>query len=213
GGFNEGVTILAPVTGNYVVQVSGYNGAASSHPYSLQAAMEAGEPIPSCPATPRTLPAVPANQVGTLPASVASTAETLILVNQSRLYAIYDDAQVATLMNRLQTFASNATVKGAVVKVDGSSAVRAAYSAWDADPCSVDLANDVVRKVNAAVDGFVDLRAGRIKHMVVVGNDDVMPSARIPDLTQSANERNYADAVRIANGSRAPASALAAGNV
>jgi hypothetical protein len=213
GGFNEGVTVLAPVTGNYVVQVSGYNGASSSHPYSLQAAKEIGQPIPSCPATPRNLPAVPTSQRGTLPTSVASTADTLILVNQSRLYALYDDAEVQTLMARLQTFASNSTVKGAVVGVDGSSTVRAAYDAWDADPCSVDLANDVVRKINGAVDCLVDLRSGRIKHLVVVGNDDAIPSARIPDLTQAANERNYADAVRIANGSLATASALAAGNV
>ena len=78
-------------------------------------------------------------------------------------------------------------LKIAVLQVDGDAAVRTAKAAWDASPCSIAAANDVVRKINALVARF---RGGaqNVESVTIVGGDELMPMARISDLTTDANE-------------------------
>ena len=74
-------------------------------------------------------------------------------------------------------------------------ATTAAFTAWDQNPCSVERANEVVTNINAVVDDAVQQGGGlnQLRSIVVVGPDEVIPQARIPDKTAVGNESDYAD--------------------
>ena len=70
----------------------------------------------------------------------------------------------------------------------------AAYNAWDASPCSPELANNVVRAIGSYLD-TLQASAPNLKYIVVVGGDDIVPFARVPDNTEIANERTYRESL------------------
>ncbi len=188
-------TVLPSDTSPFLLQVSGYLDANNAAPYVLR--VSATPPPAAAPCAPRNYPH--AGRAGTLPSTPLDPAtQTLILVNQQRLGAIYgpinDDSQSGDagelIAARLQGLSGEASVKGVVVPVEGDSTVRDAYAAWDADVCNPAAANSVVAAMNALVDrlrtGLPDLR-----NVVVVGIDDVVPYARVTDLTAAYNESQY----------------------
>ncbi|HXW79461.1 MAG TPA: Ig-like domain repeat protein, partial [Acidimicrobiales bacterium] len=83
-----------------------------------------------------------------------------------------------------------AGVTGAIVPVDSYASVQSAYAAWDANPCSVGGANDVVAAIAAVVD---QIRADNptLQNLVIVGADDQIPFARLADGAIQSNERDY----------------------
>jgi hypothetical protein len=179
-----------PLTaGTYIVQVSGYNGAYSSQPYLLQANLLSGATSPSCPAItyPYTMPS-PASG----PVTVLAGVNTLFLVDTQRLSAAFGPATEATIMSDLQAVASDsaAGVNGAIVPVDSYASVQAAYSAWNANPCSVNGANDVVAAISAVVDQ-IEADNSSVQNLVIVGADDQIPFARLSDGASQSNERDY----------------------
>ncbi len=194
--------------GTYVVQVSGYNGATSSQPYLLRAALAGGGPSPSCP--PLNFPHPQPAPSSSLPAPGASV-NTLFLVDTQRLSAAFGAAAEAAVMSDVEAVAGDtaAGVEGAVVPVDAYAGVRDGYAAWDADPCSVEAANGVVAAISAQVDA---IRAGdpNVTNVVIVGADDQIPFARLADGTVESNERDYA-AGTFAGENNVEADALAAG--
>ena len=117
-------------------------------------------------------------------------------MNKERLGDLYGAAAANDVMSSLSTLAARADlgVRGAVLPVDGNPAVSTAFAAWDANPCSPVTANDVVAAINAVVDGY---RTGLpdLRNIVIVGADNVIPFARVPDLTRISNERDYTNDV------------------
>ncbi len=201
---NETIVTSRLPGGRYYIQVHGHDGANSVEPAVLQInIIEAGE-VPVCaargPFDPGVTPGV-APALGDLPSDL----DTLILVNEMRLEQIYDAAgrsQVTGALDALVTaFASDAEIaplglSAAVIPVDGYQSVVDAYQAWD-DPASAEAACDPATAnnvVSTIVEDVLDpIRdAGYdIENVVLIGNDDMMPFARLQDETEVANEFDY----------------------
>ena len=176
--------------GTYIVQVSGYNGATSSQPYLLRAALIGGGPALSCP--PLNFPYPQPLPPSSLP-TVAPGVNTLFLVDTQRFSAAFGANAEAAVMGDIDTVANDsaAGVNGAVVPVDAYTNVQEAYATWGGDPCSEQAANGVVEAISVAVDA---IRAGdpNVTNIVIVGADDQIPFARLADGTVESNERDYA---------------------
>jgi hypothetical protein len=193
GGVPESVSLVAPRTGiSYLIQVSGYNRQTSNLPFALRVEVDpppTGGPTP----VPRTFPFAGEGTAGTLPESYDDYLNTLFLVDAKRIGDTYGAADESKVMSALNALAGRTDlgVNGAVVPVEGDPAVADAYQAWDADPYSPELANAVVRAIGALVDQ-IHATHPYLKYLVVVGSDDIVPMARVPDLTQTTNEEGYA---------------------
>ncbi len=179
------VTLSGDENGPVKIVVDGYNGDFSNDAYTLRVKVITPPQLPACPA--RVFP-FPAGTNGTLPASIPADTRSLMLFNYSATTRLYGQAVATTLLTRLNAFVTaHPDLKIAVLQVDGDAAVRTAKAAWDASPCSIGAANDVVRKINAVVARF---RGGaqNVESVTIVGGDELMPMARISDLTTDANE-------------------------
>lgn len=214
----ESVSVLskgADAATGFLVQVSGFDGAWSDQPYVLRAKVNLG-PVPA-PCPPRIFPNASAPR-GTWPIApetpVPADRETLILVNQERLGARYGVAEAAAAVSDLRTLAGRTDVKGLVLPVESAPnrQVAALAAAWDADVCSVAKANAVVHEINRVVD---DLRPhlDSIRHIVLVGTDEVLPQARIPDLTSLSNQSDYTEGVRFGGQDNAISRAFLESNI
>ena len=187
GTASEQVDFTALVAGSYLIEVSGYLGARSNNPYSLQAAVFETQPL-ACPARP--LSTGPTG-VGD---SITASTNTLVLLNQQRLAALYGTAAAADVAAAVDGLVASANantsdgVEAAVVAVDADAGVQAAYAAWDGSPCDVTLTNAVVGEI---ADLVHDNDADQIDYVVVVGNDEVIPFGRVKDATTIANEQSY----------------------
>ena len=172
--------------GEAIISISGFNGSHSDKPFVLRLQVVAPPPLPPCdPVT----GLAPATEQGTLPAPASGT-KTLFLLNRQRLAALYGAGAVADLLapgSPLQQVAARTEVAGQVVPVDGNAAVRTAYAAWDQNRCSVDAANQVVRKINDVIATYRNASTA-LRHIVVVGSDDVIPMFRQDDLTSLSPE-------------------------
>ncbi|HST17593.1 MAG TPA: PxKF domain-containing protein [Gaiellaceae bacterium] len=180
------ITLTGDETGNAMgILVDGYNGDHSNDPYTLRVQVVRPATLPACP--PRTF-VNPSATVGTLPASINANTQTLFLVNQEAMGRTYGQTAADGLMARLNTFVSaHPDLNAAVLPVDGDAAVHAAKAAWDASPCSIPAANDVVRKINALVAHYRQTATG-VQNLVIVGGDEQIPMARVADGTTDANE-------------------------
>ena len=78
-------------------------------------------------------------------------------------------------------------VGGQILEVDGDAAVRAAYGAWDAQPCSINAVNNVVAAVNAVVARF-RAASPAVRYVVLLGSDDALPMMRRLDPVTISNE-------------------------
>ncbi len=187
---SQEVVNLGPVdvAGDYVLQVSGYNGATSAEPYTLQAQVVAPVAPPACPA--HVVPAAATTR--SLPADLTGV-DTLFLVNESRFRGTHGDAAADEVLAAVDAVAgaTELGVMGAIVPVELLPGVADAYATWDAAPCDVDLANAVTSAISAHVHGMRAANPG-IRNIVIIGADDQLPMARIPDATTVANERTYA---------------------
>jgi len=74
-----------------------------------------------------------------------------------------------------------------VLQVDGSPAVRAAYTAWDHNPCNLENGNAVVRAINDLVATY-RAQLPSLKYIVLLGTTQVEPSWRQQDLSDNAPE-------------------------
>ena len=194
--------------GDAIISISGFNGSHSAKPYVLRLQVVDPPPLPPCPAvtglaapTPGTLPT---------PASLPTTTKTLFLTNRQRLAGLYGAAAVDGMLaagSPLKTVAGRPEVAGAVLPVDGNATVRAAYAAWDANPCSVDAANQVVRKINDLVATY---RAAlpQLRYIVMLGSDQVLPMFRQDDLTSLSPEADEASDLAFTTNNLTAANAL-----
>ncbi|MGH9137524.1 MAG: hypothetical protein ACRD0G_10815 [Acidimicrobiales bacterium] len=186
--------VSVPVTpsdqgGTFVIQVSGFNGASSPNPYILRTTVLPGrEPLP-CAA--RTF--VGGGTPGALPTAIPGDTRALFLVNAGRMGDLYGASDTAGMLSMLEAVAARDDVRGVMVPVEGDAAVAAAYAAWDADPCSVEAANQVVNRINDLVDDLRTTAGGlpELRSIVLVGPDDALAQARVPDLAHLSNESEY----------------------
>ncbi len=182
--------------GSFLIQVAGFNGANSTKPYALRAhVVMAPAALPCVVRNYRLDDGSPATVTLPAAASIDPAAQTLVLVNEHRTRSIYGVAATSPVMAAAVAYAARAEVKGVVIPVDQDASVQAAYDAWDTDSCSVAGANGVVRAINGLVDSLrgslTDLR-----HLVIVGNDEVIPQGRVADLVDVENQQSYTDSVR-----------------
>ncbi len=165
----------------------GYNGASATSPYLVRMKTTAAPPD---------LPCVQ-RSFGTGGASgadvpVAADRETLFLVNQKRFGDAYGKTETDAMMAKLRSLAALAEVKGVVLSVESNAAVANAYAAWDRDVCSVKAPNAVVD----ALASFVDTKRSGVtglRHLVLVGSDEMLPFYRVPDLVTLSNQKDYAE--------------------
>ncbi|MFZ0342669.1 MAG: hypothetical protein WAL31_10085, partial [Gaiellaceae bacterium] len=203
-GVNEAGTIITSGQGGFAtIGVSGYNGATSTTPFVLRVQETPPPALPACPA--RTFPngAPSSFAPGTLPTSIATSRKTLFIVDKQRLTALYGATAVTNLLNSLNTLAARSEVAGTVLDVDGNAAVRSAYSAWDATPCSTTARNNVVTAINNVVASYRNTTAGlpNLHYIVLVGSDEATPMADVPDpVTLSPEENEAADLAFTTNG-------------
>ena len=186
----------------FIAHVAAYNGASSPDPYVIRRTDAPAAEVPDCPSRPLSS----AVQIP-FPSSVPASTRALYLVDPGRMAARDGAAATQSALAELETLADE--TDGVLVPVQNSPSVptSAAFTAWDQDPCSPELANDVVTQINAVVD---DLRADNgglpeLRSVVVVGPDDVIPQARVEDRTAIGNESEYADDATLdRNGDGAP---------
>ena len=183
--------------GDYVVQVTGYNGASSVDPYMLRVETEAPRLAPTCQARPTVSFGT---GTGVSLAGIPTDTDTLFLVNGPQLATLTPGGQTVldwfttAHLNSLRTTGH----PSALVRLENDPVVRPAYTAWNAQPCSPIRANAVVRSIT---DVIATIRAARpsVRNVVLLGADRVLPFARIDDLTTVANEVDYASTFGRAN--------------
>jgi hypothetical protein len=176
--------------GNYLVQVSDYQGD-SNLPYMLEVKVSGPPDLGEC--TARSFAHAGEGVAGTMPATLPANLNTLILVNQKRLGDTYGAAAATNVMAKLNQLAGRTDlgIIGAVIPVESDPGVAAAYSGptgWDANPCSPQKANDVVREIGQLIDS---IEPANLRYKVIVGGDDQIPFGRVPDETLIANESTY----------------------
>ncbi|MET0578828.1 MAG: hypothetical protein ABW122_09225, partial [Ilumatobacteraceae bacterium] len=207
GATDERIDTTALDAGRYLVRVTGYQGATSARPYALRTSLVAPRFSGTCPAIQR--PAPPS--LPTLDTTLPDGMTTLFVVDRERLATIYPDsdtapdgADVTSAVDRLTAAVNGPPGAGGVDRFGAEVAgvldvsmlggVQAAYRTWDADPCSPTAANGVVTAIGAAIDNVVADHP-TVAHLVIVGNDDQIPFARLRDATVYSNERDYSSEV------------------
>jgi hypothetical protein len=183
------VTLSGDESGPIKIAVDGYNGDHSNDAYTLRVQVTLPQQLPACPA--RTYANASAT-LGTLPASIPADTQTLFLFNYEGTGRTYGQTAADALKARLAAFATaHPELHPAVLPADGDSAVHTAKAAWDAAPCSIPAANDVVRKINALVARYRQT-ATHVQNVVIVGGDELIPMTRVVDATIDANESTAA---------------------
>ena len=185
---DEEVAVVSPEGGTYTVQVSSFDGGFSNDPWMLRVERSAAIDLPDTCTNP---PFSNAGEVKTMP-TVPATANTLYLFASKRfgdLYGLQAENDVWAGCRPLR--ARSDAAGGAVIPVDANAAVLNALNARATDSCSPAKANAVVRAVGSLLDNPLIVRPS-VRHIVVVGDDTVLPFGRIPDNTSYANEREYA---------------------
>ena len=183
----------------YRIQVTGYNGAYGPEPYVLLIRQSDPVTLPPCQA--RSFPDAGTPAAGPLPA-VSSVDNTLFIVDKERLEmafgsgggpGVIDADDVIADVETLAGSGATTGVHGKVVYVDGDLDVQTAFTDLDLDPCSPQANDDVVRAINDVIDGMRALNDfSGVRSIVIVGDDDIIPHARLLDATSDGNERGFA---------------------
>ena len=194
GDADDQVEVASSGSGPYIIQVSGYNGQTSDLPYTLRVEEDPPPPDRVCA---RTFPHAGEGTARAFSGALNANLNTVFLVAAKRIGDTYGATAEANVMNALTAVAGRTDlgVSGAVIPVESNQAVADAYGAWDVSPCSPQLANGVVRTIGTLIDS---IRAQRptLEYVVLVGSDDIVPMARVPDNTRIANEHGYSPTFR-----------------
>ncbi len=185
---DEEVSVVSPEGGTYTIQVSSFDGGFSNDPWMLRVERSAAIPLPATCTNP---PATGGGVTKPMPV-VPATANTLYLFASKRFGDLYGLQAENDVWARLQTLAGRSDAAGgAVIPVDANADVLTALDVRATDSCSPAKANAIVRAVGVLLDDPLIVRPS-VKHIVVVGDDTVLPFGRILDNTSYANEREYA---------------------
>ena len=182
--------------GTYLVQVTGHQGSNSAVPYTLRSQSFGSPNLPAC--TARPFPN-PSTVTPVAPTGLDADTRTLFLLARDRFARLYGEAALLDVEAGIAAVAAmdgaldQVDVSGAVIDLGDHASVASAFAQWDsaAGRCQVEAANDVVESIRDVV-GDLRSQYPNIDSIVLVGADEVVPFARIPDLTKIANERTYA---------------------
>jgi hypothetical protein len=192
----------------YRVQVDGYNGARGPEPYTVIVRVDDQPVLPPCAASP--FAGANTTAGAALPSSIDPAVNTLFVVDASRMAKAYGAATASSILARLGDPGWLAAgVQGAVLPVDGSATVAAAFEAWDAKPCDVDRSNDVVRAIDDVIDSYKVGTTGwaNLRNIVIVGDGTIIPHAALADGTTDTSERDFlSEALAVGPGQVAGAS-------
>ncbi len=178
-------------TSSYIVQVSSYLGQSSSGPYTLFATTRPAPGVTlACSGRSGVDSSTRPPNARALP-TLASSVKTLFLVNQDRLNELYGESATTAFLGKVDAFANNAKVNGAVVPLDANLTYRQKMAAWDALPCDPLRANSVLRAGHDVIDALVAPSGADIRHIVLLGGSEVLPKGFLPDATQSGNESQF----------------------
>ena len=123
------------------IQITSFDGAYSNQPWMLRVEESPAIELPPGCKTPL---ALGGGTTRALPASVGGN--TLYLFNSKRYGDLYGNANETAVWNKLQTLAARADAAGGtVIPIDAIPGMGATLGAWQANPCSAGLNNDVVR--------------------------------------------------------------------
>ncbi|MEM9654639.1 MAG: hypothetical protein AAGA65_21290 [Actinomycetota bacterium] len=181
-------------TGTYYIQVSGHSDAFSTAPYGLFINVVPPAPPLTCLAQDF---ASPANAGAVPSAEELVGVNTLILTSRERLFAKYGaDAQTAMdAMDDLVAYLDDNPglgLQAAVVSIEGDATVAAALDALDGEACNPRVVNDAVREIAALIADIRDADPSTtIDNIIIAGDDDVVPFARLQDDTTIANETSF----------------------
>ena len=171
----------------YTVRVTGYNDALG--PYALRVITD--PPVNPSPAQCNAVGDAANLSISTLPA----TATTLILYPRAAIAAKYSATDAAALNEKVSALAAFEASQGRPASI-----AEVTYSAgfdWTTDdPCSPVRANAVATSIN---DELIELglpsgsSVPPLQYVVIIGGDDVLPMARVADITEVSNEVDYAN--------------------
>ncbi len=124
--------------------------------------------------------------------NVGNAPASLFLLNKQRLDAAYGITDTAALVSKLEELADEPNVNGLIVPVENSQTVSDTYAGWDTGfACDPEAANQVAQAVKNTATEYLDAYPS-IEHIVIVGDDLMMPFRRVPDDAEIANEAAYA---------------------
>jgi hypothetical protein len=122
--------------------------------------------------------------------------KTLILANMPRMQTlgIATPVESAALTTKLQELANHPRVQGLVVDLAGVTSLASLYTAWDSDPGSPDKANTLLFGTGGIQEylrtQLLPAYTG-VEYLVLVGDDRIIPFARIHDDTALLPESTY----------------------
>ncbi|MCP4656732.1 MAG: hypothetical protein GY856_15070, partial [bacterium] len=124
------------------------------------------------------------------------TVKTLILANTARMRSQMEitPARAAKLQQKLQELANHPQVLGRVIDLNGVTTISNLYAAWDADPSDPAGANAVLFGAGGIHEHLLELLDHTftgVEYGVLVGDDRIIPLARIQDRTILLLEENY----------------------
>ncbi|MBV8691557.1 MAG: hypothetical protein JOY57_07870, partial [Actinobacteria bacterium] len=175
---------------SYTIQVASYNGSTSPNAYGLHVSVTPPASLPTGNA--RVFPHDADATRDTPSIGAMDGVQTLLVADRERLRRAFGDARAQVALDALDRLTSAPGLGVKTLFVDAYSDVQSAFAALDAKPSDPELSNDVVRIINAHVDALLGANRASVQNIVLVGTDEVLPMARVPDLTSTANERTFA---------------------
>jgi len=191
-GGNSLISQTLPAAGTYYARVVPYNANQFGGQTTYQLiASAAAPPTPTPTPTPWPTPTP-----SPTPPGAGGDQRTLILVNPSRLTTVFGAVAATQVMSHVFELASHPHVNGLVIQLDAVPAVSAAYADWTASPTTLldnDRANAVAGSIRNLILSYLSTTP-QIKHLVIVGDDRIIPFRRVPDRTADAlvHEPTYA---------------------
>ncbi len=124
-----------------------------------------------------------------------TSVKTLILWHRARMEAQLGLSQerLDEVATRLADLAAHSRVEGLVVDLSEVTSLANLYALWDANPTSAGAANEVLFAENGLHDHILSLldAYGGTQYMVLVGDDRIIPMARLDDRTILLTESTY----------------------
>jgi N-acetylneuraminic acid mutarotase len=142
--------------------------------------------------------------------------KTLILANVTRMMTRQgiSSGQATQISGKLQELANHPRVQGLVVDLNSVTSITTLYAAWNADGANATKANAVLFGPNGIQDyvrtNLLTAYSG-VKYLVLVGDDRIIPMARMQDHTALLPESSYPAAGDLSPTLTTVGQALAAG--
>ena len=111
-----------------------------------------------------------------------SDARTLILTNRQKIATEHSETQAVRVMGKLAELAAHPNVNGTIIQVESVPNVADAYTQWEANPTSVEHANDVTAAIKEVINTQL-VEYAAVEYIVIVGDDQVIPFHRVRDRT------------------------------